>query len=191
MKQICPWAKLIVMLRDPVKRAFSHYQMSIDMSGTPEQVKVRGQSAYQGKSFRQIIDEEILELKRLGINHECTAEDFQARFLLGLPMNHGGHSLVARGLYALQLELWIRNWPAEQLRVFSLYDIKGSKPHVQKTMDIVFDYLGLPESDVADVSPKNTRQYDEMPEDCRQILNDFYEPFNHRLWTLLQRQLEW
>lgn len=33
MQRICPWAKLIVMLRNPTDRAFSQYQMCVDQSG--------------------------------------------------------------------------------------------------------------------------------------------------------------
>jgi hypothetical protein len=40
MKTICPWAKLIVMLRNPTERAYSQYQMCVDPAGTPEQLKV-------------------------------------------------------------------------------------------------------------------------------------------------------
>jgi hypothetical protein len=42
MKLICPWAKLIVMLRNPTERAYSQYQMCVDPTGTPEQLKVKG-----------------------------------------------------------------------------------------------------------------------------------------------------
>jgi hypothetical protein len=46
MKMICPWAKLIVMLRNPTERAYSQYQMCVDPTGTPEQLKVRGEREY-------------------------------------------------------------------------------------------------------------------------------------------------
>lgn len=56
MKLVCPWAKLIVMLRNPTERAYSQYQMCVDPTGTPEQLKVRGESAYKGKTFLQVSD---------------------------------------------------------------------------------------------------------------------------------------
>ena len=31
--KICPWAKVIIMLRDPVERAYSQYNMCIDTTG--------------------------------------------------------------------------------------------------------------------------------------------------------------
>jgi len=34
MQRICPWAKLIVMLRNPTDRAYSQYQMIMDLKGS-------------------------------------------------------------------------------------------------------------------------------------------------------------
>ena len=42
--------------------------MCLDPEGTPEQIKVRGMSAYAGRTFEEIINEEIAELEELGIN---------------------------------------------------------------------------------------------------------------------------
>jgi hypothetical protein len=44
-------------------------------------------------------------------------------------MNHGGHSIVLRGLYALQLLPWIEQYPS-QIKILSINDIKGSKQQV-------------------------------------------------------------
>ena len=72
MKKIVPWTKLLAIVRNPVDRAFSHFQMSVDVTGTPEQMKVRGLSLYMGKTFEQVIEEEINELNALGINVSYT-----------------------------------------------------------------------------------------------------------------------
>lgn len=42
--------------------------MCLDPEGTPEQLKVRGMSSYAGRTFEDIVSEEIAELKELGIN---------------------------------------------------------------------------------------------------------------------------
>jgi hypothetical protein len=59
--------KFLVMLRDPVARAYSQYQMAIDTAGTPEQMKLRGQTCYTGKTFEEIIEEEIAALEAAGL----------------------------------------------------------------------------------------------------------------------------
>ena len=47
--------------------------MCLDPQGTPEQIKVRGMSAYAGMSFEKIVAEEIAELEALGINVRLSA----------------------------------------------------------------------------------------------------------------------
>ena len=42
LKRVAGETRLLVMLRDPVKRAYSHYQMAIDPEGTPAQLRSRG-----------------------------------------------------------------------------------------------------------------------------------------------------
>jgi hypothetical protein len=43
IKSVLPFSdiRFLVMLRDPVARAYSQYHMAIDMSGTPQQLEVR------------------------------------------------------------------------------------------------------------------------------------------------------
>jgi hypothetical protein len=55
------------MLRDPVARAYSQYQMAIDTTGTPEQMVLRGQTSYTGKTFEEIIESEIAALEVAGL----------------------------------------------------------------------------------------------------------------------------
>lgn len=43
LKEVAGDTRLLVMLRDPVKRAYSHYQMAVDPEGTPAQLKSRGE----------------------------------------------------------------------------------------------------------------------------------------------------
>lgn len=53
VQALCPHARLIVMLRDPVARAYSQYQMVVDPEGTPEQKKARG-THWVGRTFEEV-----------------------------------------------------------------------------------------------------------------------------------------
>ncbi len=57
-------------------------------------------------------------------------------------MDHGGHSLVARGLYALQLEPWLNAFP-DTIHVFTLEDLQGPNMN-EKTMAYIYKCVGLP-----------------------------------------------
>ena len=135
IKSICPGVKLLAILRNPTDRAFSQYQMCVDTTGTPEQMKVRGLSSYMGKSFHEVVSQEIDELRQLGITPECSYEHFKNVFLSNRPMTHGGHSIIARGLYALQLEPWLLEYcPTNEIKVLSISQLKGEKSKVINTL---------------------------------------------------------
>ncbi len=191
MKGMCPWTKVVVMLRNPVDRAFSQFQMCIDQTGTPEQLLARGESAYKNMSFDSIVETEILELQAAGITPSSSFDVFRDRFLSTRPMTHGGHSIVGRGLYHFQVEEWQRHWPAEQLKVLSIDEIRGSKARVQASLDEVFAFVGVPPIDISDLEPKNTRSYSSLSAETRTRLEEFYAPFNERLFALLGRRLTW
>ena len=78
VKAVCPWVKLIVMLRDPVKRAHSHYVMVTSADGTEAQKKTRG-DAWWGKTFEEVVDEELAMLEEAGLREEGLSEGVRAR----------------------------------------------------------------------------------------------------------------
>jgi hypothetical protein len=78
-------------------------------------------------------------------------------------MGHGGHSIVLRGLYALQLTPWVGQYPLDQqLKVLGLKEIIGTTSEVQAKVNSVYEFIGLPPHDIPDVAAKNTRAYDPM-----------------------------
>eukprot|EP01039_Chlorochromonas_danica_P007164 gene7164-7922_t len=193
LKRYVPWVKLIVMLRNPVDRAYSQYQMVSDIEGSPEQLALRGHSEYRGRSFSEVIGSEIKEVEEAGITAESSYEEFREKLLSKRKeIKHGGHSVIIRGLYALQLSAYLSEWPKDQLKILCMEsDLKGSAEHVQETMDGVFGYLGLPPSEVTDTAAKNSRSYDKMNVEDRERLESFYRPFNEKLFKVLGREFPW
>jgi hypothetical protein len=55
----------------------------------------------------------------------------------------------------------------------------------------VFEFLGLPPHRIIDPVAKNTRKYEPMSEATRDMLRQFYAPFNQQLFDLLGREFEW
>lgn len=216
MSQIAPWAKLFVCLRDPVLRAFSHYQMVVDSQGTPAQLATRGRSHWVDKSFAQVVDEELAVMESLNITPDTPYAEFDSKYLADsklCPMGHGGHSLVARGLYALQLEPWLETYPlctdiaregvepeeGGKLMVVRLEDLQSK---TEEVMSQVFTHIGLEPVQLEDSSAKNARSYrpldesidlsnsvdmDVSNEQAAARLRAFYQPHNARLESLLDR----
>ena len=200
--------------------------MVVDPSGTPQQKSNRGRSNWLGRTFEQIVDAELDELEQLGLGATpapaaASSSAFAIdRYLQGgeargpLPMGHGGHSLVARGLYALQLEPWLAAFPREQFLFIKMEDLysssssKGSSSGghtssmyrpvssnddataAQSVMNRVFNHLGLPYERLNPeklAKAQNTRAYEPLDETSAvaRRLRAFYAPHNARLRELL------
>lgn len=207
--RMCPWMpKIMIILRNPVDRAYSQYRMTTDTNGTAEQLEMRGYSTYGHKSFDEVVDEEVAYLQSKGVSPhaEYSYQQFQEQVMAHAPLSHGGHSIVARGLYALQVEQWLQEYtPHDQMKdnqgnnlikVMSLGEIKSdgsSNARMKATLRDVFAFVGLPPHDLSDkdIEPKNTRGTQvPMSDTAREKLTQFYQPFNERLFQVIRRRLD-
>ncbi len=150
----------------------------------------RRQSPYFNRTFEENIREEINFLHNNGISPEEANDLWKTKVLTHLPTKHGIHSLVARGLYVLQLREWLAHWPKDQIQIYTMNEFSGLT-HVQHTMNAVFDYLQLPHHTYTEVEAKNSRKYEPMSAESRAILDAFYAPYNDALFQLLGKELEW
>jgi hypothetical protein len=100
-----PDVKVIAMLRNPVSRAYSHYQHEVD--GGFEELG----------SFEAAIDAEPERLR--GEAERLVAEPGATSYA------HRHYSYLARGCYAEQLETWFRFFPREQVHVLRSEDLFG------------------------------------------------------------------
>jgi hypothetical protein len=197
--------KFIAILRDPIKRAKSHYEMVTSLDGTPEQIQNRGKE-WLHLTLEQVINLDFQHMKECGLipywdldTKSVDQSMFQAfvgskeedmafaKYLQKyVPMGSGSHSLITRGMYELQLRQWFRAFHSDTFLVLKLEDMKNLG--VNSTMEKVWAHLGLPNYEVHDDSARNTRTYDEMSHDTRIILQRFYDPHNKRLELLLGKE---
>lgn len=199
--------KFIVILRDPVKRARSHYEMVTSNDGTEEQIMHRG-TEWQNLSFRDVVDLDFKNMNSAGlipywntdsktvdmdifnsfVGSQREDEAFRKYLEDYVIMNSGSHSLIVRGMYELQLRQWYRSFSNDSFLVLKLEDMKENG--VQNTMNKVYQHLGLPIFKVEDDSAKNARVYSDFDEDTNQILKRFYTPHNARM-HIISKDEEW
>ncbi|MFO1395195.1 MAG: sulfotransferase [Steroidobacteraceae bacterium] len=162
-----PHAKLIVLLRDPVKRAYSHYWHERD----------------KGRESLSFEDAIAAEPGRIG--------DDEARLATGALVasrEHQLHSYLARGRYAEQLERWFALFPREQVLVLRFEDfVRAPLPGLNQTLA----FLGLPPVSEVDLEARNTRRYPPMADETAAGLRAYFEPHNRRLEALLGREMCW
>jgi len=185
LRSAFPDVRLLVVLRDPVKRAHSHFQMTRDSSGNENQMKRRGH--VKGMSFSELIEEDLQRLREHNLLDPNLDENgldcFEREYLEKAPLTHGGHSYVGRGLYAFQIELWLQVFPREQFLFLRLDDLSK---HTNQSMRQVFEFLHVESmTEIEDISVKNARTYEPMDGAIKQQLEEFYRPYNERLVRLL------
>jgi len=184
--RLAPDAVIVVALRDPVERARSQWGMMIDPRGSETQKRNRGAPQYG--TFEEAIMAELAELQARGVTPECTPEEFDSRWAgWAVAQPNGGHSLVARGLYELQVRPWVEAFPR---RVIFIPSVELDGEGIQRHVSAVWEAMGLPPYELQDLESQNVRSNSE-PSPIESELRRFYAPFNEKLFGLIGKDLGW
>jgi hypothetical protein len=168
IKQFVPHAKLIVLLRNPIDRAYSHYKL-----------RARRGREHIG-TFEEAID---AEAERLNGEWEKMIADEKY-----YSINHQRFSYLERGHYAEQLERWFALFSREQFLILKSEELFEDPPAVYGQ---VTEFLGLPLHQLQDFQKFNSATYTEMNPATRERLQKYFAPHNARLQELLGRDFGW
>jgi hypothetical protein len=168
---VLPDAKLIVMLRNPVDRAYSHYQ---------HQVK-RG----KGEGRETLTFEEAIEAEKRILPGEVS-KMLQDEFYESL--RHRTRSYLRRGIYIDQLLAWSSFFPRKQVLILKSEDLFNDTTNV---LERILDFLKIPHWVPETYSIPNKREYAGVSPLIRQRLDEYYKPHNQRLYEYLGVDLGW
>ena len=159
-----PDMKLIVLLRDPVERAFSAWNMVRGFTFEPW-TRMR-----DTRSFEQAVREE--------------AEGRE-----GDPANPS-RAYLARGIYHEQLRRYLDLFPREQLMIIDQGELLT---HRLAVVNAACRFLGIEPFRGGQAWPTvNVGTYKgEMSAAARDFLADFFEPHNAALFDLIGREFDW
>lgn len=159
--EVAPNAKLVVMLRNPVDRALSHYHHQI-------------RHGREDLSFEDAIR---AEPERLAGELEKMLEDEDY-----YSYNYWAYSYVARGLYAAQLERWYEHFPKEQILVIRSEDFfRQTSSEMQK----VTEHIGLQDFALPRYGKQNAGTYTRLESSSREHISKYFEEANQRLTRVL------
>jgi hypothetical protein len=167
IRETLPEVRLIALLRNPVERAYSHYQLNRRQGKEPlsfeeaigsEEERLRGE-------YQRLVDE-------AGYYSE----------------KHYKFGYLTRGVYVDPLRRWRERFPAERLLVLRSEDLYRDP---RETLSQVYRFLGLPEWEPSHFKPYNQKPYSEIDPKTRQKLLDYFEPHNRRLYEYLGRDFGW
>lgn len=155
----CPEAKLIVLLRNPVDRAISHFYRLKDLN-------------WEGRSLDRAISDEI---ERLNQNPEYIIGEEPGNYL-------------ARGRYVEFIKNWLDFFPKEELLVLKSEDLYAG---AAATVKQVLAFLDLPEYQLSEYQNTNPGFYPRVNESVRNLLSDYFKPYNQELEEYLGRKFDW
>lgn len=171
MARVLPRARLILMLRDPVDRAYSHYQHRV-------------RKGIETLTFEEAIE---AEEKRLhGELERMLRDDRYDSF------NHQNYSYLSRGVYVDQVSAWSRHFGKDAMLVLKSEDFFERPVEV---FERVLDFLELPrwEPEISNAAARRRHRdrYEPMNPATRERLREYFEPHNRRLYEALGRDFGW
>ena len=167
-----PGVRLIVLLRNPVDRAYSHYHLLARRGFAP--------------SF-----EEALKAEQMGLFEG--EDDLSEEARLFRDSNRPPTKLLAKGMYVDQLTRWSQFFDEEQLLVLKSEDFYSSTMETLKTVQDFLDlpYQKLEPPDHSKTSRSVKYRYEPMKLATKRRLEEFYEPYNQKLYKYLGVDFRW
>lgn len=166
-RTVVPDARIVVLLRDPVERAFSHYKERLNHTTEP-------------LDFVAAIAAEHDRLA--GEEERIVAEPGY------VSVAHRHQSYVAQGRYLEGLRRWLAAYPAEQVLVLRSEDLFSAPGEVYAQ---VLRHLGLPPRPLEDPRHLNAEPSPDMDEEIRERLENELRSEVAELESFLGRDLGW
>ncbi len=169
--QLFPDIKIIILLRNPVERAFSNYRMNL-------------RQHRETLDFEQAINHEVQVIKRIEekILIDKRYEDFGY-------FSYRSRSYCARGMYIYHIKYWMQFFPKEQFLIIKSEDLFAQPDIILKQ---VHQFLGIPHYPLNEYPECNSHLI-AMPIDkkIKDQLADFFRPYNEELEKFLGRKFNW
>ena len=163
LHECVPKVKLIVILRNPGDRAFSHYQMLV-RRGT------------ESRSFASAID---AELKLVGEATDTSLED----------RNHWKDChYIYKSLYFYSLKHWLPLFPKQQFLILQSEEFYTNPAIALKQ---VFQFLGVPDFQLKEYAKYNGANYQPGDDVVHGRLHEYFQPHNQKLAEYLNREFSW
>lgn len=171
--QALPQVKLIILLRNPVDRAYSQYHHAVELGYETHpsfEEAIEGEEERTAKERKKILQD----------------ENYYSELYKHL-------SYLTRGIYVDQLQAWMELFPREQFLILKSEDFYANPA---TTFKQVLAFLNLPEA-APQVKQSDYKQYyhntyaSQMDAALRQRLSEYFQPHNARLYDLLGVDFGW
>jgi hypothetical protein len=167
VNELIPNVQLIVLLRNPVDRAYSHYHHQVKM-GT------------ELLTFTEAIN---AENERIHGEADKIKQDVKYR-----SYNLQNYSYLFRGIYLQHLKIWLDFFDREQLLVLESESLLNNQSQVLKQ---IYDFLGISNYQQKNYKIFHHSHYPPMDPDVHKYLSDYFSPYNRQLFEFLDMSPFW
>jgi hypothetical protein len=163
--QTKPNMKIIIILRNPVDRAYSQYHLSVRQTA-------------ERRSFEDVVEENMNRLNKESHEHYEIKPRFSAK----------EDNYLKKGLYALQLRYWLKIFPRENILIVSTEEFESNQ---QIIYNKIFEFLNISKSEVKNTKKMEKGNYPPMKSETRNLLLEYFRPHNHELFELINMEFDW
>ena len=165
MYETLPNVKLILVLRNPVDRTYSHYQHA-----TRRGMKTK-------IPFRDLLDRDLKTYEQI----KNDDNEYFKNFVL--------NSYIGPSIYVRLVKEWLKYFRLEQLLIFSTEELAKNPNEI---FSRIFGFLNIKEEEINTESRQNVGGYDaSLDSDLRQRLIDFFRPHNEELFNTINQRFDW
>ena len=159
--------KKIVILRNPIDRAYSHYHHEVNIGA-------------EKLSFDDALkrEQENIKQETLKLTSDPTTKNFF----------HQHFTYLSKGVYINQLLTWGKFFNLDSILIIDLENLRADP---QKTMLMVTRFLNLSDFQFNEFPKYNPIRYTVMEPDTRTLLQNYFDPYNKRLYSLIGTDFGW
>ncbi|SHI37907.1 Sulfotransferase domain-containing protein [Mesonia phycicola] len=173
--------KLIILLRDPAKRAYSAWNMYMQMKNSKVVMKMFKEEEDKNSNFK--LYSFINDNKNSKFEHWIEQEIKFSNLL--------EPSILKRGYYVNQIEEYLKYFNQNQLLILSSKELKIN---LTQSLDKIFQFLDVKKIDTTnlDLSLKHSRKYEqEMSSETYSFLKTHFKEMNKNLYKYVDFNEDW
>lgn len=164
VKQYCPDIKLIVLLRNPIDRAISHYHHCIRFQ------------------LEKLPLNEALKLEKDRLKGEAEKFKQDEHYY---SYNHQHLAYISRGKYIQQLKHWRQYFDQQQ---FLILQSENFYNNPAKTLEKVTNFLEIDNYKLTEYYPHNQAEYPKTSPTIIKQLRAYFHPYNQQLYQYLEKE---
>jgi hypothetical protein len=168
MSDVLPRAKILVILREPVARTYSHYQYAV-------------KNGNESRSFDEAIAYEVPQVEAEK-EKVLKQEPFDQRFIQN-------NAYISRSCYHAQIKAWMKHYSREQIYISS-YEYLINEP--TNALKAIEQFLRIDPVLTSHHLPlSNTNDYKAIPTPTYHRLKAYFKPLNEALFKEIGFSLMW